>query len=138
MQTRNIKDITERITNKCVKVAKYLLDNDNLLICVVDLINKTNGSLSDLAYEFNDSEFFEGFTDKMEIARAVSMGDYRVTDDWVTINGEGNIDSLTDSQYIKLLQNNLDEIIPVLFDLKDDIDIEDYSPELLRLLNEMC
>ena len=130
------KDIVLRIVGKCMKVATYLLENEELLIDTVYRIHSYDGSLDDIYYEDNDEEFYERFNDKQELARAVNMGDFRITDEFVRVDGAGNLQSLDNTQYAELLSKHMDEIIDEIFNKKNDIDFGDEK--LVKLINESC
>jgi hypothetical protein len=58
----------------------------------------------------NDDDFLdESFNTKADLARAITYGDYRYMDNWVTFNGYGNLESF---QYMGT--NNLCELVEVI------------------------
>lgn len=85
---------------------------DDLKEMVAD-VNSWNGQLEDYNYYENDEYFFRDFFgDKVnEAVRATYYGDYNYMDDYVRFNAYGNLDSVSELQYEKELEENAEEII---------------------------
>lgn len=77
-----------------------------------ELIEMYNSFLSEIGeeqYYKNDDTFIDGyFTSPMEAVRAAQYGDYRYADDYVTINGCGNLESLDGGQIANEAKGNND------------------------------
>ncbi|OLF87124.1 hypothetical protein B4089_3745 [Bacillus licheniformis] len=116
------------------KVKAYLLENMEELQNVVREINTWDGSLEHLDYEYNDEEFFNVFFEgkPMEAVRAVFYGDYRYMDDYVKFDGYGNLESASEYQVEKELEESIDEIMDAL-----EINFHNLrlSDELTALIN---
>ena len=103
-------------------VKEYLLENEDVLISVVQELNGWNGCLDYLEFWENDEEFFELFYSGMnglEIARAIYYGDYNYNDDYVRINGYGNLESYTEDEIIEKMKDSIDEIVKNLIEEHD-------------------
>lgn len=101
---------------------QYLLNNFDELEQLVTSINAFNGELEHLIVLENDEEFFDGwFHNKpMEAVRASYYGDYNYNDPYVHFNGYGNLESFNEWEYEELLKTYIDEIIKVLYEVKDE------------------
>ena len=114
------------------KLREYLLNDVKELRDVVSELNRWNGCLDWLEFWENDEEFFELFysgINGLEIARAICHGNYRYNDDYVRINGYGNLESYTEDEIIEEMKDSIDEIVENLIkehdgylDLSDDIE----------------
>ena len=78
----------------------------------------------------NDLEFFETFFQGrgLEVARSVCYGDYRYTDEWVRFDGYGNLESLSDWQADKEIEDCADDILEIYSRLVEDGEIEGIEP----------
>ena len=104
------------------KLKDYLLNNIEELRDVVSELNGWNGCLDSLEFRENDEEFFELFYSGMnglEIARAIYYGDYNYNDDYVRINGYGNLESYTEDEMIEKMKDSIDEIVKNLIEEHD-------------------
>ena len=119
------------------EMKELLLNNNELLSSVVSELNCWNGCLDHLEVFTNDEEFFELFFNGngYELARAIHFGDYNFNDDYVKFNGYGNLESLSEYDYIELLEENVDDIIELLIENYCHINI--YDSELNDLLERL-
>ena len=104
------------------KLKEYLLNDVEELRDVVNELNGWNGCLDWLEFWENDEYFFESFYSGMnglEIARAIYYGDYRYNDDYVRINGYGNLESYTEDEIIEKMKDSIDEIVKNLIEEHD-------------------
>ena len=104
------------------KLKEYLLNNVEELRDVVNELNGWNGCLDYLEFFENDEYFFESFYSSMnglEIARAIYYGDYNYNDDYVRINGYGNLESYTEDETIEKMKDSIDEIVKNLIEEHD-------------------
>ena len=72
-----------------------------------------DGSLEEYEYDYHDDEFFETYYDGRldEMARAIYHGNYTYTDEYITINAYGNLETISRYEYEQLLEENKQEII---------------------------
>lgn len=120
-------------------VKEYLLENEDVLISVVQELNSWNGCLDWLEFWENDGEFFELFysgKNGLEIARAIYYGDYRYNDDYVRINGYGNLVSYTEYEMIEVIKDYIDEIVENLIEQHDNLDLSDDIEEIFEEAEE--
>ena len=104
------------------KLREYLLNDVVELRDVVNELNRWSGCLSWLEFFENDEEFFELFYSGMnglEIARAIYYGDYNYNDDYVRINGYGNLESYTEDEMIEKMKDSIHETVPNLIEEHD-------------------
>ena len=104
------------------KLKEYLLNNIEELRDVVNELNRWNGCLDWLEFFENDEEFFESFysgINGLEIARAIYYGDYNYNDDYVRIDGYGNLVSYTEYEMIEEIKGSIDEIVENLIEEHD-------------------
>lgn len=99
------------------KLKDKLYDND--LQDIADILYEYDPTIVSNFYCFpNDEDFFENnFSDKMEVARAVSYGDYNYADEYVRLNGYGNLQSREEYEYMEDLNDNADEMLDNAYDL---------------------
>ena len=115
------------------KIKEYLQENEEVLMGIVNEINSYDGSLNWLDFYVNDDDFFENmFKTKNDAVRAVCFGNYNYTDDFVKFNGYGNLESYSKYQVIEEMKSYIDDIIDRLFELKNDININDDLKNLLE------
>ena len=125
-------------TNVMEKVTKYLLENVDELQQIANEINAYSGDLEHLQFWENDEEFFETFFNNspMGAVRASFYGDYRYADPFVRFDGYGNLESLEEYQIENELKNNVDEIIDLMLENRENIDLPDEVEELLEQMDE--
>lgn len=82
------------------------------LMDMVNEVNGYNGELEGFFFYENDEDFFEiFFTEKpMELARAISYGEFKFTDEYVQFNGYGNLETKNGFELERLLLDNAEEI----------------------------
>ena len=113
-------------------VKEYLLENEDVLISVVQELNSWNGCLDWLEFWENDGYFFDCvFENKLDVARAIYYGDYNYNDDYVRINGYGNLESFSEYDMIEEIKAYIEEIVENLIEYKDNICISDGNLEEL-------
>ena len=98
------------------------------LMFMAQEVNSWNGELEYLSVWENEDDFFNTFFsgDPMEVARAISFGDYNYNDEYVAFSGCGNLVSYNEYQVRKLLKDFEEEIIESYNELVEDDSIEDY------------
>jgi len=124
--------------NKRSRILDYLIRNVNVIGELVQECNSWNSSLEDYWYYENGEEFFNTyFYDKpQEVARAVCYGKYNYMDDYVKFNAYGNLESCSEWEYECELQNNVEEILDVWYELYLHDDINCYDSGLKELLED--
>ena len=121
------------------KLREYLLNDVKELRDVVNEINGWNGCLDWLEFRENDEEFFELFysgINGLEIARAIYYGDYNYNDDYVRIDGYGNLVSYTEYEMIEEIKDSIDEIVENLIEHHDNLDLSDDIEEIFEEAEE--
>lgn len=121
------------------KLKEYLLNDVEELRNVVSEINGWNGNLDWLEFKENDEEFFELFysgINGLEIARAIYYGDYNYNDDYVRINGYGNLESYTEYEMIEEMKDSIDEIVENLIEHHDNLYLSDDIEEIFEEAKE--
>jgi hypothetical protein len=115
-------------------IREYLLENVDELRQIVGDLNSWNGCLESLDVMDNDGEFFNIYFDgkPMEAVRAAVYGDYHYTDDYVRFDGYGNLESLSEYDLESEMKDNIDEIIDLMIENRDNIDIPAEIEELLE------
>lgn len=117
------------------KLREYLLNDVEELRNVVSKINSWNGNLDWLEFRENDEEFFGLFYSGMnglEIARAIYYGDYNYNDDYVRIDGYGNLVSYTEYEMIEEIKDYMDEIVENLIEQYDNLYLSDDIKEIFE------
>lgn len=109
------------------KQLQSLKDNVDALAYMVQEVNSWDGSLESYeVYEFDDEFFsmmFEGRPE--EAARATFFGNIQNwMDDYIRINGHGNLESLNEYQRNDELKSGADEIVERYIELVEKGDIE--------------
>lgn len=101
-------------------------------------VNCWNGQLEDYYYYDNDEYFFQDFFgDKVDNAvRAVCYGDYNYMDDYVHFNAYGNLDSVSEYEYEKEIEENAEEIIETYIDNIDDMFEGELKNKVLVYMEE--
>ena len=113
-------------------IKEYLLNNEDVLISVVQELNSWNGCLDWIEFWENDGYFFDCvFENKLDVARAIYYGDYNYNDDYVRINGCGNLESFSEYDMIEEIKAYIEEIVENLIEYKDNICISDGNLEEL-------
>lgn len=109
------------------ELKEYLLDNWEVIREIASEINGWNCSLEYLEVWDNDEEFFNTYFEgkPYEVARATFFGDWNFGDEYVKFNGYGNLESLSEWQYKKLLKDSVDEVIDLAIEYWQHIDIVD-------------
>ena len=116
---------------------KGLLLNDlDTLKDVVSELNSWNACLDYLEVYENDEDFFNMFFEgrPAEVARAIYYGDFNYNDNYIKFNAYGNLESLSEYGYEKLLKENIEEIIECLIEYVESISI--YNENLYDLLSQ--
>lgn len=98
-------------------------------------VNGYDDSLDYLDYRLNDEDFFRTFFENnlLEIARAISYGEYKYTDDYVTFNGLGNLETISKYKYEEMIEESRDEIVDRYVEMVNNGDIEDYNQYLREM-----
>lgn len=104
------------------------MNETDKLISMVQEVNSWDGTLEHLNMWENGKEFFDLFYDgePMEVARAIHFGEYNFMDEYITINGSGNLVSYSDYELEELLEDYKEEIVERYNELVEDGSIEDY------------
>ena len=102
--------------------------------------NSWNGSLDHLEYYNFDDEFFDMFENKMEVCRATCYGDVNFTDEYIHFNAYGNLESISEWEYEKELEDYKEEILETFIELYQcnnvycDGDLKDRIDEYLETI----
>jgi len=101
-------------------------------------VNSWNGQLESLQYYENDEYFFRDFFNNNvdEAVRAVCYGDYNYMDDYVKFNAYGNLDSCSQFEYDKEIEDNAEEIVEAYIENIDDMYDDDLKKKIKDLLEE--
>lgn len=120
------------------KLKEFLLDNLDKLENVVRELNSWNGSLEHLDVYENEDDFFNTFFEGriMEAVRASYYGDYRYMDAYVRFNACGNLESISKYQYERELKEEIDEIIALLIENRNNLNLDREIEELLDEVKE--
>lgn len=99
------------------------------LRAMVQEIREYSDELDYLDVWENDQEFFETFFQgrELELARSICYGDYNYMDEWVRFNGYGNLESLSDWEADKEIEDYADEILEIYNRLLEDGEIEEID-----------
>lgn len=82
-----------------------------------------------------DEDFFNIFPDRTELARAVCFGKMNWNDPYITLDGYGNIKTLSEDEYYDLIMDNIDDVAETLADLDDEIgNYINIPPELEAII----
>lgn len=92
-------------------------------------VNNWNSALEYLEYYENDDDFFNAYfsSNVMDAVRAVSFGDYNYSDEYVRFDSYGNLESVSEYEYERKLEDNADEIAEEYMRLVKDGSIDDYA-----------
>ena len=106
---------------------KNMNETEKLMVMVQE-VNSWNGELEYLSVWENDDDFFSTLFsgNPMEVARAVSFGDYNYNDEYIAFDGNGNLVSYNEYQVRKLLKDYEEEIIESYNELVEDGSVDDY------------
>lgn len=98
-------------------------------------VNGYDDSLDYLDYRLNDEDFFRTFFENnlLEIARAISYGEYKYTDDYVTFNRCCNLETISKYKYEEMIEESHDEIVDRYVEMVNNGDIEDYNQYLREM-----
>ena len=96
---------------------------------MVQEINEYSDELDYLDVWENEQEFFETFFQgrEYEVARSICYGDYRYMDKWVRFDGYANLQSLSDWQADKEIEDCADDILEIYNRLVEDGEIEEIE-----------
>lgn len=88
-----------------------------------------DGSLEEYYYYENDEEFFTTRynDDIMSAVRAVCYGEYNYMDDYVRVNGYGNLDSRSSYDYKSELMDNQEEIVERYAEMLEDNSVSEFK-----------
>lgn len=90
-----------------------------------------DGYFEDLDYQPNNDEFFEIYFSKpIDAVRAAHYGSYNYMDDYVKFNAYGNLDSCSEYEREKEIEENKEEIIDHYLKLYSDDHV--YPSESLK------
>lgn len=86
------------------------LDIYNQISLFNEFCDETDG-FDNKIYSFDEETFEMLFGTPMEAARAVYFGDIKLwNDEWLRLNGEGNLTSMTDDEAHKHMSYDIDDI----------------------------
>lgn len=115
------------------ELRRYLLENLEELKGVVAEINGYNGSLDYLeVWENEDYIINELFSNPYEAIRSSYFGCYNFNDSLIRFNGYGNIESLSESEYMDELTENIEDIIDELMKIYNNLNITEELKELIE------
>ena len=86
-------------------------------------------SLEEYYYHENDEEFFTTRyrDDTMSAVRAVCFGHYNYMDDYVRVNGYGNLDSKSSYDYKSELIDSQEEIVERYAEMLEDNSVSEFK-----------
>lgn len=109
---KNLEKIAKKIETKLLNM------NFNTLLGVIREINGYDYTLEEYELYNNDSYFFNhifiGDGDVISVVRATQYGDYKYTDEYVSLNGYDKLDSYNTSQAKKLIYDDIEYISEVI------------------------
>ena len=118
------------------EIKKYLLENGETLLNIVDELNYLNGCLEDLTFFENNEEFFNSnYFDysPMEIVKIIYYGEYDYNDKYIKYDEHGNIKSFSEYELIEDIKNSIDNIVDCLVQYYGGIEIYDENLEKILL-----
>ena len=123
---------------KYESIIEYLKNNVDTIKELVSECNSWDGSLEDYYYYENDEDFFQTFFyNKVdEAVRAVCYGSYEYMDDYVRFNAYGNLDSCSEYQLEKELQDGVEEILDRWLELYSDNNVDTYDDGFKFLIRD--
>lgn len=88
-----------------------------------------DGSLEEYYYYENDEYFFRTRykDDMMSAVRAVCFGHYNYMDDYVRVNGYGNLDSKSSYDYKSDLMDSQEEIVERYAEMLEDNSVSEFK-----------
>ena len=88
-----------------------------------------DGSLEEYYHYENDEEFFTTRynDDIMSAVRAVCFGHYNYMDDYVRVNGYGNLDSKSSYDYKRDLMDSQEEIVERYAEMLEDNSVSEFK-----------
>ena len=115
------------------EIKEVLLNDDNMLISTVGELNSWNGSFDYLEYWENDEEFFKLFfhSNPMEVARAITYGEYNYSDGYVKFNDYGNVVSADKWDIVKEMQESIEEIVDSIIEESFNLYLESEIQDLI-------
>ena len=101
-------------------------------------VNSWNGELEYLEYFENDEYFFNDFFNGkvIEAVRAVSYGNYNYMDDYVRFDAYGNLESASEYDVEKEIEDNEEEIIDAYIRNIDNMYNDEIKDKIQELLDE--
>ena len=119
------------------EIKNYLLNHVDEIGDIIIEINSIDGSLDYLEYYENDEEFFNTYfyNNPTEAVRSSYYGDYNYCDNYVRLNGYGNLESFNDYDLEKEYKEYIDDITKSLIEHYQQISICD--DELISLIEEI-
>lgn len=115
---------------------EILLSNMEETREVISQISGYDGSLEFLDYQLNDEDFFNTYFENKpdEAVRAAFYGDYRYMDEYVIVNGHGNLESKSEWQVNEKIKLYIDDVVEKVEELHQNIwlpsEIEEYFESL--------
>lgn len=105
---------------------------------MVGEVNSWNGGLDYLDYQENDKEFFNTYfyNKPDEAVRATYYGDYNYMDDYVRFNAYGNLESCSELEYEKELENYKEEIIDAYYENINEMDNNELKNKVKKYMEE--
>ena len=89
-------------------------------------VNSWEGSLEDFEYyEMEEIDEVLHGVENLEILRMAHFGDFNWNDDYFTVNAYGNLESINEFEFEKVLKDNQNEIITHYNELVESGDIEE-------------
>lgn len=116
------------------QIEDILNGNSAVLWQTVGEINCWNNGLDWLDYQENDENFFDTYFNgrPMEAVRAASYGEYNYNDEYVKFNAYGNLESASENDVIKEMEDSIDDIIDQIMDNYTDIDLDSDIMDLIE------
>ena len=116
------------------KLLKLAADNVDILRRLAQVSNSWDGSLEEYDVQEFDNEFFNTYFEgkPMEAVRAWHFGggDNNWSDEYIRFNGYGNLETLSEWQLEKELQDDAEYIIDTALAIEDDY-VKDGIKEIL-------
>ena len=116
------------------RIMQFVSDKFNVyqVMDIIIYINDFDNSMNYLCYYDNDNEFFDMHfgINTMQAVRAVCMGDYRYSDDYVKFDELGNLESANIYEIIATFDFNKEDIADKI------IEVSDYLDEYMDLPEE--
>ena len=130
----NIKVIN---AEKIEQIEKILLDNKEATLEICKELNSWNGELENFNVMENDEEFFDMYFEgkPAEAVRAAYYGNYNYMDEYVRLNGYGNLESLNQWKLEQEIEFYINDIIDSLLRNYNNIYIDNEN--LLELLESI-